>query len=234
MPQENLQISLKKNSKHKRNASKLQISDMDYSQFLQNSYQTDLDVESSLPPTLKTRLQDLFFQIEKEFEALYLENITLQEKIEKLHDRFDKEGLTNEKLPSENTDVESVSTSVRSSSKQKLSSQQKLKTTHKLKAQTSKIVSSFKTPSLNCSMVREFSGHKDGIWDVGVAQNGQPLIGTASAGEFYIGEIISALINTSVTKQNFLLFQITLLEFGIQKLASVCSSIPDTPVQLIR
>lgn len=180
MPQENLPHS---KTKHKGNSSKIQISDMDYSQFLQNSYQTDLDVETSLPPAYKARLQELFFQIEKEFENLYLENVTLQEKIERLHERFDKEGLINEKLPSENTDVESVSNSVRSSSKQKLSSQQKLKATHKLKAQTSKIVSSFKTPTLNCSMVREFNGHKDGIWDVGVAQNGQPLIGTASAGE---------------------------------------------------
>lgn len=184
MPQENLQQITSSKAKHNRNTSKVQLSDMDYSQFLQNTYQTDLDVETTLPPAFKTRLQELFFQIEKEFEALYLENITLQEKIERLHERFDKEGLINEKLPSENTDVESVSTSVRSSGKQKFSSQQKLKTTNKLKAQTSKIVSSFKTPSLNCSMVREFSGHKDGIWDVGVAHSGQPLIGTASAGQW--------------------------------------------------
>lgn len=59
---------------------------------------------------------------------------------------------------------------------------QKVKTAHKLKAQTSKIVSSFKGPTVNCSVVREFSGHKDGIWEVAVARAGQPLIGTASAG----------------------------------------------------
>ncbi|XP_065207115.1 WD repeat-containing protein 37-like [Planococcus citri] len=177
MPQENLPQTKTK----PKGSSKFQISDMDFTQFLQNNYQTDLDVETSLPPAYKARLQELFFQIEKEFENLYLENVTLQEKIERLHERFEKEGLVNEKLASENTDVESVTNSVRSSTKQKLSSQQKLKATHKLKAQTSKIVSSFKTPTLNCSMVREFNGHKDGIWDVGVAQNGQPLIGTASA-----------------------------------------------------
>lgn len=183
MPLESFSQINSAKAKHKTSASKTRLSDLDYSQFLQNSYQTDIDGESSLPPAFKTRLRELFYQIEKEFEALYLENITLQEKIERLHERFDKEGLTNEKLHSENTDVESATNSVRSLGKQKLNSQQKLKTTHKLKAQTSKIVSSFKTPSLNCSMVREFPGHKDGIWDVGVAQNGQPLIGTASAGE---------------------------------------------------
>ena len=35
---------------------------------------------------------------------------------------------------------------------------------------------------MNCSIVREYSGHKDGVWEVDVARPGQPLIGTASAG----------------------------------------------------
>nr|CAD7570505.1 unnamed protein product [Timema californicum] len=61
------------------------------------------------------------------------------------------------------------------------SSSQKVKTAHKLKAQTSKIVSSFKGPTVSCSLVREFTGHKDGIWEVNVARPGQPIIGTASA-----------------------------------------------------
>lgn len=176
MPQENLVHLVPNKIKQKRNASKVQIAETDHSKYLS----TDADSESTLPAHFKSRLQELFFQIEKEFEALYLENVSLQEKVERLHE---KEGLLNEKLPSENTDVESVTTSVRSSGKPKLASHQKLKTTHKLKAQTSKIVSSFKTPSVNCSMVREFSGHKDGIWDVGVAYTGQPLMGTASAGK---------------------------------------------------
>lgn len=61
-------------------------------------------------------------------------------------------------------------------------SSQKLKTAHKLKAQTSKIVSSFKAPQFNCTLVKEYIGHKDGVWEVSVARPGQPLIGTASAG----------------------------------------------------
>lgn len=180
MPQETSSINSIK-IMPKRSTSKMLFDDGP--QFLQTTFSADLDVETVLPPAFKTRLQELFYQIEKEFEALYLENISLQEKLERLHDRFEKEEMMNEKLPSENTDVESVTNSVRSISKQKLASQQKLKTAHKLKAQTSKIVSSFKTPAVNCSMVREFSGHKDGIWDVGIAHTGQPLIGTASAGK---------------------------------------------------
>ncbi|CAB0017983.1 unnamed protein product [Nesidiocoris tenuis] len=87
----------------------------------------------------RSKLQDLFAQIEKEFELLYNENVHLG------------------------------------------GSSQKLKTAHKLKAQTSKIVSSFKTPSVCCCVVKELRGHRDGVWDVAVARAGVPLIGTASA-----------------------------------------------------
>lgn len=62
-------------------------------------------------------------------------------------------------------------------------SSQKLKTAHKLKAQTSKIVSSFKAPHLNYGLVKEYVGHKDGVWEVSIARPGQPIIGTASAGK---------------------------------------------------
>lgn len=74
-----------------------------------------------------------------------------------------------------NTNVSKCFTAVSGSS-------QKLKTAHKLKAQTSKIVSSFKGPTVSCNLVREFSGHRDGVWEVAVARPGQPIIGTASAG----------------------------------------------------
>lgn len=66
------------------------------------------------------------------------------------------------------------------------SSSQKSKTAHKLKAQTSKIVSSFKAPQFSCGLVKEYMGHKDGVWEVSVARPGVPVIGTASAGKFYL------------------------------------------------
>jgi hypothetical protein len=62
------------------------------------------------------------------------------------------------------------------------SSSQKSKTAHKLKAQTSKIVSSFKAPQYNCGLIKDYNGHKDGVWEVSVARPGVPVIGTASAG----------------------------------------------------
>ena len=60
-------------------------------------------------------------------------------------------------------------------------SAQKVKTSHKLRAQTSKIVSSFKNPTITCSMQREYRGHRDGVWEVTVGRTGQAIIATASA-----------------------------------------------------
>ena len=56
----------------------------------------------------------------------------------------------------------------------------KVKASHKIKAQTSRIVSSFKAQTVVSTVVREFCGHKDGVWQV-AAKVGQPIIGTASA-----------------------------------------------------
>ncbi|XP_067208596.1 WD repeat-containing protein 37 isoform X2 [Linepithema humile] len=61
------------------------------------------------------------------------------------------------------------------------SSAQKIKASHKLKAQTSKIVSSFKNPTMTCTMQKEYMGHRDGVWEVSVGRSGQPIIATASA-----------------------------------------------------
>lgn len=35
-------------------------------------------------------------------------------------------------------------------------------------------------------MVKEYVGHKDGVWEVSVARLGQPIIGTASAGMIFV------------------------------------------------
>lgn len=56
----------------------------------------------------------------------------------------------------------------------------KVKASYKLRAQTSRIVSSFKAPSVVSSLLRDYSGHKDGVWQV-TTKIGQPIIGTASA-----------------------------------------------------
>ncbi|CAG7726096.1 unnamed protein product [Allacma fusca] len=153
--------------------------------------------ESVLPSGFQSRLHDLFSQIEKEFEALYLENVALQEKLDSvttLHEQKDSsltyfpgtsldKSFANSSLPNDGGDAE-ISTSgqkVGSSGKVKGGIPGQQKVALRLKAQTSRIVSSFKTNAVSCSLVKEFNGHKDGIWDVTAAKLAIPVLGTASA-----------------------------------------------------
>ncbi|XP_023940397.1 WD repeat-containing protein 37 [Bicyclus anynana] len=137
------------------------------------------DSETSIPPVFRSRLHELFSQIEKEFDLLYTENLNLQEKIDILSEKLERESYVGDK---QNIDyIEFETTGKNSKVKLSQNNSQKVKTSHKLKVQTSKIVSSFKAPTYNCQLVREFSGHKDGIWDLSTARPGQALIGTASA-----------------------------------------------------
>ncbi|XP_013170538.1 PREDICTED: WD repeat-containing protein 37 [Papilio xuthus] len=137
------------------------------------------DSEISLPPALRSRLHELFSQIEKEFDLLYTENLNLQEKIDFLSEKLERESYIGDK-PNQDL-IEFETTGKNSKVKLSQSNSQKVKASHKLRVQTSKIVSSFKAPTYNCQLVREFTGHKDGIWDVSTARPGQALIGTASA-----------------------------------------------------
>jgi len=125
--------------------------------------------ESILPPVYKNHLNSLFKEIEKEFSHLYLENVRLKEQIqllEKSNPDRDKE---------DDTDGFDINV-IKSFTKKNFP-----KTRYKLKAQTSKIVSSFKTSAVTCNFVREYRGHRDGIWDVCVSNINSPLLGTASA-----------------------------------------------------
>lgn len=178
MPLDVMQSNLTKPNKAKRgNIPRTHSSIENDSQNVYHSYRSYFDAETAIPVLLRNRLHDLFMQIEKEFENLYAENISLQEKVESLNERLEKETFVTDK-PSDYIDLESTSSKTNFT---KAKGTQKVKTAYKLKAQTSKIVSSFKGPTVNCSVVKAFSGHKDGIWEVAVARPGQPLIGTASA-----------------------------------------------------
>ncbi|KAL1501134.1 hypothetical protein ABEB36_006519 [Hypothenemus hampei] len=132
------------------------------------------DLENDLLP-YKTKLHNLFAQIEREFDILYQENQNLIDKIEMLNEKLEKDNYDKPDCPDFESNFSKVLT------KKLSSSSQKSKTAHKLKAQTSKIVSSFKTPNFTFGLVKEYSGHKDGVWEVSVARPGIPVIGTASA-----------------------------------------------------
>jgi len=54
--------------------------------------------------------------------------------------------------------------------------------TSKLRQHTTKIMSNLKgPPTINCSPLRKYSGHRDGVWEVSVSRMSLPIIGTASA-----------------------------------------------------
>lgn len=143
-------------------------------------YGRDVDGETVLPLSVRNKLYDLFNHIEKEFETIYCENIALHEKIDALNDRLERESVTT--LTDNRSDFLDVESGTgKSSGKKSSQTAQIIKTTHKLKAQTSKIVSSFKAPTLGCQLIRDYRGHRDGVWEVSVWRGGQPIIGTASA-----------------------------------------------------
>jgi len=127
--------------------------------------------DSMLPPGSKIRLNALFKEIEKEFEQMYIENVKLKEQINEL----EKANPDREKGGEDDPDGFDKNV-IKSFTKKNFP-----KTRHKLKAQTNKIVSSFKTSAIACTFVKEYKGHRDGIWDIAVSNLSNPLIATASA-----------------------------------------------------
>ncbi|CAK6952010.1 WD repeat-containing protein 37-like [Scomber scombrus] len=132
--------------------------------------------DSKLPISLRNNLLDLFGQIEREFENLYIENLELRREIDSLNERLTGDGQT---IEGGDPTKGALKTKASHSTSQ-LS--QKLKTTYK--ASTSKIVSSFKATAGSralCQLLKEYVGHRDGIWDLSVTRTQPVVLGTASA-----------------------------------------------------
>uniref|UniRef100_A0AAQ6ILT0 WD repeat-containing protein 37 n=1 Tax=Anabas testudineus TaxID=64144 RepID=A0AAQ6ILT0_ANATE len=132
--------------------------------------------DSKLPLSLRNNLLDLFGQIEREFENLYIENLELRREIDSLNERLTGDGQT---VDGGDPTKGALKTKASHSTSQ-LS--QKLKTTYK--ASTSKIVSSFKATTGSralCQLLKEYVGHRDGIWDLSVTRTQPVVLGTASA-----------------------------------------------------
>ncbi|KAF8764150.1 WD repeat-containing protein 37 [Argiope bruennichi] len=141
------------------------------------------DGDVILPIAFRGRLYELFSQIEKEFEALYTENIALKDKIEALNEQLEREPAAaierTDTFDSGEPSVVKTKGKRESITASQLS--QKIKSTYKLKASTSRIVSTFKAPSLACRLFKEYLGHRDGVWEVSCSRHGPALIATASA-----------------------------------------------------
>ncbi|XP_025083918.1 WD repeat-containing protein 37-like isoform X2 [Pomacea canaliculata] len=139
-------------------------------------YREEMESEVTLPPVFRERLADLFSQIEKEFETLYASNVALQDRIDALTERLEVCSTAGDEKPTR--EVQDV---VDYSAKTKRGAQlsQKIKTTYK--ASTSKLVSSFRAPNTAYSLVRNYRGHRDGVWEVTVSCFSHQVVGTASA-----------------------------------------------------
>uniref|UniRef100_A0A8C5BL18 WD repeat-containing protein 37 n=1 Tax=Gadus morhua TaxID=8049 RepID=A0A8C5BL18_GADMO len=177
MPVESGSSAASRQAKQKRKSHSLSIRRTNSTEQDRGGLQRDLmeSQDSKLPVSLRSNLLDLFGQIEREFENLHIENLELRREIETLNDRLAAEGQT-----LEGGDLAKGALKTKAShSTSQLS--QKLRTTYK--ASTSKIVSSFKTTTSRavCQLLKEYAGHRDGIWDLSVSRTGPLVLGTASA-----------------------------------------------------
>ncbi|XP_054707134.1 WD repeat-containing protein 37-like isoform X2 [Uloborus diversus] len=142
------------------------------------------DSEVILPVAFRGRLYELFSQIEKEFEALYTENIALKEKIEALNEQLEREPSSSIVDRPDTTDGNEHPTGKIKGKRESITASQlsaKIKNTYKLKASTSRIVSTFKAPALTCRLAKEYLGHRDGVWEVSCPRHSASVLATASA-----------------------------------------------------
>ncbi|XP_063466065.1 WD repeat-containing protein 37 isoform X5 [Symphalangus syndactylus] len=177
MPTESASCSTARQTKQKRKSHSLSIRRTNSSEQERTGLPRDMleGQDSKLPSSVRSTLLELFGQIEREFENLYIENLELRREIDTLNERLAAEGQAIDGAELSKGQLKAKA----SHSTSQLS--QKLKTTYK--ASTSKIVSSFKTTTSRaaCQLVKEYIGHRDGIWDVSVAKTQPVVLGTASA-----------------------------------------------------
>ncbi|KAM6452085.1 WD repeat-containing protein 37 isoform X1 [Python bivittatus] len=205
MPTESGSCATARQAKQKRKSHSLSIRRTNSSEQERSGLQREMleGQDSKLPSSVRNTLLELFGQIEREFENLYIENLELRREIDTLNERLAAEGQAIDGAELSKGQLKTKA----SHSTSQLS--QKLKTTYK--ASTSKrsnsfpgrsggprkfhvgsweiwggdswIVSSFKTTTSRaiCQLVKEYIGHRDGIWDVSVTKTQPVVLGTASA-----------------------------------------------------
>ncbi len=119
----------------------------------------------------RAKLHKLFCLIEKEFETLYIENVALQEKLDTLTEKVDRESLGLSHY-GETDAVDGAGEKKISSTSAKdkvFSGSGRLKSrTDKLRYQTTKIMSGLKAAqsAFSVNPVKRYSEHKDGVWEV--------------------------------------------------------------------
>ncbi|XP_016523008.1 WD repeat-containing protein 37-like isoform X3 [Poecilia formosa] len=160
--------------------------------------------DSKLPLGLRNNLLDLFGQIEREFENLYIENLELRREIDSLNERLTGDGQAIEGGDPSKGALKAKASHSTSQLSQKLKTTYKASTSKRLYAFQDKIggarnfsvptwelwggdswiVSSFKATTGSralCQLLKEYIGHRDGIWDLSVTRTQPVVLGTASA-----------------------------------------------------
>ncbi|CAL1276014.1 unnamed protein product [Larinioides sclopetarius] len=109
-------------------------------------------------------------------------SLLVKDKIEALNEQLEREPAIIERTDTFDSGEPSVvKTKGKRESMTASQLSQKIKSTYKLKASTSRIVSTFKAPSLACRLFKEYLGHRDGVWEVSCSRHGPSFIATASA-----------------------------------------------------
>ena len=114
-------------------------------------------VSSSSTSKSKSKVNNLLRELEAEFDKMLLENAQLRDRISNLESQNDEErggaAGVDVTLSSKGPDEHDMfdKSVLKSFTKNKA-----IKTRHKLKVHTSKIVSSFKPPTMSCMLVKEF------------------------------------------------------------------------------
>ena len=119
---------------------------------------------SSTTSKSKNKVHNLLRELESEFDKMLVENTALKARIQLL-----EEGPTNDEDPNRTIGATNLDTSLNTKGQHQdehdifeksvlksFTKNKAFKTRHKLKAHTSKIVSSFKPPSMSCMLVKEF------------------------------------------------------------------------------
>eukprot|EP00118_Oscarella_pearsei_P010518 m.65013 g.65013 ORF g.65013 m.65013 type:complete len:269 (+) comp35289_c0_seq4:36-842(+) len=144
---------------------------------------------------IKSRVADLFAPITREFERLYTDNISLREKVSELHEKLKVErcgsvdpdvtmlvpeeqgGMQKQKLVANKDRTVPSSCALGGSQFSR-----RIKTTYRVGTSKVERTMHFKnSANLDCTIMRDYGGHGDGVWDVDCVRFGQPIIGTASA-----------------------------------------------------
>lgn len=141
--------------------------------------QTSYDGEQvSLP--YKSRLYSLFGDIEKEFDALYIENCALRTRLSQLGERLGEPVSFPSELLTPNS--ENVM-SRKDTGKKAMQVSQKLRTAFRVPP--GKFVQTLKAGvgdgSRRVKYVQCFTGHRDGVWHVSTSKGSQAILASASA-----------------------------------------------------